>query len=102
MGILCSCSSSAASFVAILRDVRGGARRLPGASFPVEVSEPSLVAVISVILATECTLARSREGFNCVPPWCVETFQTLVVRKCVNMTEGGGILGDGEIGGGFR
>src|SRR5271170_3325655 len=49
-GILWSGSSSAASFVAILREVRGGARRLPGASFPVEVSEPSLAAVISVIL----------------------------------------------------
>ena len=67
MGIFGSGSSSAASFVAILRDVRGGARRLPGASFPVDVSEPSLVAVISVILPRNAH-SRGVERDSTVPP----------------------------------
>src|ERR1700685_4846322 len=82
MGIFCSDSSSAASFVAILRDVRGGARRLPGASFPVDVSEPSLVAVISVILATECTLARSREDSSVLPLVCRDVSESCCEEMC--------------------
>src|SRR5277367_1777533 len=83
-GILCPGSSSAASFVAILRDVRGGARRLPGASFPVEVSEPSLAVAFSVILQgihTRYESGDSNRGFQ-VFLRVVETFQSQVVRIC--------------------
>lgn len=83
-GTLSSGSSSAASLVAILRDVRGGARRLLGASFPVEVSESSLTAVISVILHkfhTRSSRETQTERSNCLPGFA-RHLETWVVEIC--------------------